>query len=338
MDALTFRTPKLLRKMASGFSSGQKQPIIEIDVAAVLTGLNLTYDSFIDLCIMMGCDYCGTIKGVGPKTALTLIRQHGKLENIVKVLLRNPKTRANVPPEFTTRRVKKADIAKQLADEEAAQEKRAEQRKKQEQADENENAALVSSSSPSDDAVQNEDGQKPAVTEKEDVENNGDLHDAEDTVPEIDLTEVSTGETASTAAALDETILDLLDGDEEATSDDEYEIIPPVYIGARELFFTPEVVPAADVELKWTEPDEPALREFLVEKMGFNLERVNNGIKKLQEAQKKKSQGRMDTFFSVAGVVTSSTGQKRKADEQVNGKPKATKPGAKGSGAFAKKR
>ena len=38
--------------------------------------------------------------------------------------------------------------------------------------------------------------------------------------------------------------------------------------------------------------DETALREFLVEKMGFALERVNNGIKKLQEAQKKKSQGR----------------------------------------------
>ena len=58
------------------FSSGQKQPIIEIDTAAVLAGLNLTYASFIDLCIMMGCDYCNTIKGVGPKTALALIRQH----------------------------------------------------------------------------------------------------------------------------------------------------------------------------------------------------------------------------------------------------------------------
>ena len=93
------------------FSSGQKQPIIEIDMPAVLSGLNLPYESFIDLCIMMGCDYCGTIKGVGPKTALQLIRQHGCLENVIKALLKNPKTRANVPAEFTTRRVKKEDCS-----------------------------------------------------------------------------------------------------------------------------------------------------------------------------------------------------------------------------------
>jgi flap endonuclease-1 len=94
MDALTFRTPKLLRKMT--FSSGQKQPIIEIDIAAVLSGLDLSYESFVDLCIMMGCDYCNTIKGVGPKTALILIRQHKNLENVVKALQRNPKTKNNV--------------------------------------------------------------------------------------------------------------------------------------------------------------------------------------------------------------------------------------------------
>ena len=30
----------------------------------VLEGLNLTADQFVDLCILCGCDYCGTIKGV----------------------------------------------------------------------------------------------------------------------------------------------------------------------------------------------------------------------------------------------------------------------------------
>ncbi len=40
MDALTFKTPKLLRKLT--FSSGQKQPILEIDVNKVLSGLDLT--------------------------------------------------------------------------------------------------------------------------------------------------------------------------------------------------------------------------------------------------------------------------------------------------------
>jgi len=78
------------------FAAGQKQPIIEIDMSAVLSGLGLSYESFVDLCIMMGCDYCNTIKGVGPKTALTLIRTHKNLENVVKFLSKNPKFKNNV--------------------------------------------------------------------------------------------------------------------------------------------------------------------------------------------------------------------------------------------------
>ena len=72
MDALTFRTPKLLRKMTF---SGTKQPILEIDCELMLTGLGLSYPEFIDLCILCGCDYTDSIKGIGPKTALKLIRQ-----------------------------------------------------------------------------------------------------------------------------------------------------------------------------------------------------------------------------------------------------------------------
>lgn len=30
----------------------------------VLEGLSLTSDQFVDLCILCGCDYCGTIKGM----------------------------------------------------------------------------------------------------------------------------------------------------------------------------------------------------------------------------------------------------------------------------------
>lgn len=43
------------------------------------------------------------------------------------------------------------------------------------------------------------------------------------------------------------------------------------------------------------------LLEFLVTKMGFDQTRVENGITKLVAAQKKKAQGRMDSFFSSAG-------------------------------------
>ena len=38
---------------------------------------------FIDLCLLLGCDYLEPIKGVGPKSALKLIREHGGLGEVV---------------------------------------------------------------------------------------------------------------------------------------------------------------------------------------------------------------------------------------------------------------
>ena len=107
MDALTFRTPKLLRKLT--FSQGKdKQPIIEIDTEAVLKGLDLTYDQFVDLCILCGCDYCNTIKGIGPKTALKLIRQHKSLEEIIEYLQKNEK-KYEIPVGWNKMKIPKID-------------------------------------------------------------------------------------------------------------------------------------------------------------------------------------------------------------------------------------
>ena len=39
---------------------------------------------FIDLCILCGCDYMEPIKGMGPKTALKLIREHGSIESVME--------------------------------------------------------------------------------------------------------------------------------------------------------------------------------------------------------------------------------------------------------------
>lgn len=44
----------------------------------------LCYLQFIDLCIMLGCDYTGSIKGVGPKRAIELIKNHRSLEKIIE--------------------------------------------------------------------------------------------------------------------------------------------------------------------------------------------------------------------------------------------------------------
>lgn len=38
---------------------------------------------FIELCILLGCDYLEPCKGIGPKTALKLLREHGGLGGVV---------------------------------------------------------------------------------------------------------------------------------------------------------------------------------------------------------------------------------------------------------------
>ncbi|KAK7392145.1 hypothetical protein VNO78_20575 [Psophocarpus tetragonolobus] len=82
MDSLTFGAPKFLRHLMD--PSSKKIPVMEFDVAKVLEELNLTMDQFIDLCILSGCDYCESIRGIGGQTALKLIRQHGTIENILE--------------------------------------------------------------------------------------------------------------------------------------------------------------------------------------------------------------------------------------------------------------
>jgi flap endonuclease-1 len=89
MDALTFGTPVILRKLTMPESA--KEKVIEIKVAKVLTGLELSYHQFIDFCILCGCDYCESIKGIGPKTALKMLHKHGDIETILE----------NLPDKYT---------------------------------------------------------------------------------------------------------------------------------------------------------------------------------------------------------------------------------------------
>ena len=42
----------------------------------------ISFESFIDLCILCGCDYTGTIPKIGPVTALKLIKRHQLIENM----------------------------------------------------------------------------------------------------------------------------------------------------------------------------------------------------------------------------------------------------------------
>ena len=81
MDTLTFNSPVLLRHLT--FSEQRKEPIQEIHLDRVLEGLEMQLEQFIDFCILLGCDYVDPVKGIGPKVALNLIREHKTLENVV---------------------------------------------------------------------------------------------------------------------------------------------------------------------------------------------------------------------------------------------------------------
>ncbi|KAJ9681610.1 hypothetical protein PVL29_017828 [Vitis rotundifolia] len=95
MDSLTFGAPKFLRHLMD--PSSRKIPVMEFDITKILEELNLTMDQFIDLCILSGCDYCDSIRGIGGQTALKLIRQHGSIENILENINRE---RYQIPDDW----------------------------------------------------------------------------------------------------------------------------------------------------------------------------------------------------------------------------------------------
>lgn len=186
MDTLCYEAPVLLRHLT--FSEQRKMPISEIFYDKVIEGLGMPHEQFVDLCILLGCDYCEPIKGIGPHKALSLIREFKSLE---KVLASLDTAKYPVPENWP-------------------------------------------------------------------------------------------------------------------------------YQDARELFLRPEVLPADQVDLKWTEPDEEGLVQFLVVEKGFNEDRVRSAAARLRKNLKTAQQGRLESFFKAAPKTPEEqAAAKRKADERL---------------------
>jgi len=102
-DSLLFGAPRLVRNMT--ISGRRKLPrkniYVEIkpeviELEKVLKLLGISREQLIDIAILLGTDYNPEgVKGVGPKTALKLIRTHGNIEKALKAL---PTARFPVPP------------------------------------------------------------------------------------------------------------------------------------------------------------------------------------------------------------------------------------------------
>ncbi|MGC8557392.1 MAG: flap endonuclease-1 [Nitrososphaeria archaeon] len=88
-DSLLFGSPRLLRNIT--VSGKRKLPgkNFYIDVSPeiveteeVFSKLGITREQLVDISIIIGTDFNEGIKGIGPKTALKLVKQYGSLENI----------------------------------------------------------------------------------------------------------------------------------------------------------------------------------------------------------------------------------------------------------------
>jgi len=93
-DSLLFGAPQLIRNVT--ISGRRKLPrknvYIEVvpeivDLDKVLTELSITHEQLVDIGILVGTDFNPDgVKGIGPKTALQLIKEHGTLEKALPTL------------------------------------------------------------------------------------------------------------------------------------------------------------------------------------------------------------------------------------------------------------
>jgi len=88
-DSLLFGTPRLLRYLtisgreflpSRGISYPLKPELIELD--RFLGSYNISRRQLIDMAILIGTDFNEGVKGIGPKTALTLVQKYGEIENL----------------------------------------------------------------------------------------------------------------------------------------------------------------------------------------------------------------------------------------------------------------
>ena len=82
MDLLTSGTNLLMRD----FNIYNNKATI-YDLNEIITKLNISYEKFVELCIMLGCDYLKRPNGMGPKKSFKLINECASIDNIVSKMV-----------------------------------------------------------------------------------------------------------------------------------------------------------------------------------------------------------------------------------------------------------
>ena len=90
-DILTFGGGVLVRNLGSS-----KTIMLEYCLDNILDKLQIDYNQFIDLCILLGSDYCPTIKGIGLVRSYDKIKKYKNIETILKYV-------KDIPDDFCYR-------------------------------------------------------------------------------------------------------------------------------------------------------------------------------------------------------------------------------------------
>ncbi|EIM81467.1 PIN domain-like protein [Stereum hirsutum FP-91666 SS1] len=345
MDTLTFSAPTLFRHLT--FSEAKKAPITEVTLSKALEGLGMKMPQFIDLCILLGCDYLEPIKGVGPKTALKLIREHGGLKEVLEHLKekqaeKEAKDAKSEPKSSTSKSKTKKSVSKSAS------------KPKIDIESEDEDEDITPPPATSD------------VDLADDADFKADADSDDDEQPKPAKSKSKSKTKAKKKAVVDEdedSDADVKEGAEKDGKEAEAEVeeeqeekkpkkaasarrqggvqIPEFWPWeeAKKVFQKPDVIPADEVELDWKAPDVDGLVQFLVVEKGFNEDRVRKGAEKLSKFLNAKQQGRLDGFFTVqpkakespapkgkgAAKGKDAKGGKRKNDAKESGTSKKAK-------------
>tara|TARA_B100000795_G_scaffold264328_2_gene244702 strand:+ start:2152 stop:3147 length:996 start_codon:yes stop_codon:yes gene_type:complete len=73
--------------------------VTEYNLQYILQILNLSYEQFVDFCILCGCDYTCKIPKLGSETAFKYIKAHDTIENIIDIYCGENK-KFKLPPNF----------------------------------------------------------------------------------------------------------------------------------------------------------------------------------------------------------------------------------------------
>jgi flap endonuclease-1 len=111
-DSLLFGAPRLVRFLTiSGReflpNRGTFRPIVPetIELDALLAGWGISRAGLVDLAILVGTDFNEGIAGFGPKKALKLVQQHGRIEDMpetIRQAIGEPDTLGEVRRIFLT--------------------------------------------------------------------------------------------------------------------------------------------------------------------------------------------------------------------------------------------